>query len=328
MEKAKTKTRKTLQIVFNVIIWLFVVFAVVVTILVIASQSDSDGVPSLGGKCFINIVSPSMSPTINEGDLVIGERLSEEQKQTLEVGEIITFKGDIRGTGVQELNTHRIIRINYDENGVVVSYVTKGDNEETNPVEDRSPVPWQNVICRYTGKKFGAVGGILSFLQTKTGFLVIIVIPLLLFFLYELYRFIATLRGVRGKGKKVITAEDEELIKQKAIEEFLRQQAEAKAAEEAAANVAEGAAAQITETVENVAETAENTAESVETAVEETAENAEAAVEETVEKAESAVEETVEEVVEEAAPEAPAEEPAAAEDGAAAEQEKEPEKAE
>ena len=53
MEKAKTKTKKTLQIVFNVIIWLFVVFAVVVTILVIASQSDSDGVPSLGGKCFI-----------------------------------------------------------------------------------------------------------------------------------------------------------------------------------------------------------------------------------------------------------------------------------
>ena len=73
MKNAKTK--KTLQIVLNVVIWLFVAFAVTITVLVIAAQSDSDGVPAIGGKCFISILTDSMSPTFNSGDMIVGEKL-------------------------------------------------------------------------------------------------------------------------------------------------------------------------------------------------------------------------------------------------------------
>ena len=48
----------------------------------------------------------------------------------------------------------------------------------------------------------------------------------MLFFVYQLVMFIRTLISVRNDGKKVITVADEELIKQKAIEEYLRRQAE------------------------------------------------------------------------------------------------------
>ena len=258
MENAKTK--KTLYIILNVIIWLFVAFAVAVTTLVITAQWSSDGVPNIGGKYFINIVTDSMANTINEGDLIIGEGLTDTEKQSLVAkddekgveGDIITFWADLLGDGQQRLNTHRIVRINYDAQGNVVSYVTKGDNTETNKVEDRNPVPWDKVICRYNGKKFSAVGGFLSFLQTSTGFLVVIVIPLILFFIYELIRFILTVKSVRGGNKKVISAEDEELIKKKAVEEYLRQQAEARAAEEAAKAEASNNAAEDPAKVEDV----------------------------------------------------------------------------
>ena len=42
--------------------------------------------------------------------------------------------------------------------------------------------------------------------------------------------FIKTLLTVKNEGKKVITAEDEELIKQRAIEEYLRRQQESASA--------------------------------------------------------------------------------------------------
>ena len=54
-------------------------------------------------------------------------------------------------------------------------------------------------------------------------------LPIVLFFLYELAVFILTLVKVRNADKKIITAEDEEMIRRKAVEEYLRQQAEAKA---------------------------------------------------------------------------------------------------
>ena len=52
-------------------------------------------------------------------------------------------------------------------------------------------------------------------------------LPMVLFFGYELFVFIRLVIKTKNEGKKVISAEDEELIKQKAIEEYLRQTAAA-----------------------------------------------------------------------------------------------------
>lgn len=51
--------------------------------------------------------------------------------------------------------------------------------------------------------------------------------PLVIFFGYEVYVFVKTVLSVKNEGKKVITAADEELIKQRAIEEYLRSQNQA-----------------------------------------------------------------------------------------------------
>ena len=221
------KYKKILKTALNVVIWLFVIFSMIMTVLALAAQSNADGVPSLGGKCFLTVASNSMSPTFDEGDLLVSDMLTDDEKMSLKVGEVITFYADLDGNGSTELNSHRIVSINYDDSGKVVSYVTKGDNEKTNMVEDKEPVKWQSVIAKWNEKDMVAgVGGFLAFLQTPKGFLIVIVFPLAVFFLYELCVFIKTLLTLKKKDGAAakLTAEEEEAIKKKAIEEYLMQQ--------------------------------------------------------------------------------------------------------
>lgn len=224
------KYKKILKIALNVFIWIFVVFSVFMTVLALAAQSNADGVPAIGGKCFLTVASNSMSPTFEEDDLIFGEMLTVEEKQTLQKGDVITFYADLDGNGSTELNSHRIVDFEYDANGKLKSYITKGDNTKTNVIED-DPVQWQFVIAKWSGKRIAGIGGVLSFLQTPKGFLIAIVLPLVLFFLYELYCFLKALLAMKAKKAEApaISAEQEEAIKQKAIEEYLKQQQEQQA---------------------------------------------------------------------------------------------------
>ena len=108
------KCKKTLKIVLNVFIWAFVIFSLLMTVLALAAQSNADGVPTLGGKCFLSVSSDSMSPTFERGDLLISDMLTNEEKTSLQVGEVITFYSDLDGNGTTELNSHRIVSINYN----------------------------------------------------------------------------------------------------------------------------------------------------------------------------------------------------------------------
>lgn len=220
-----SKSRKILSVIGNGVLWVFVAFSVFMTILVFSSQGNQNDIPNFLGKSFITIQSDSMNPTFKTGDLIIGEVLTDDQKKELQKGDVITFYADLNGDGENELNTHRIVD-RYEENGNIY-YVTKGDNPGTNPINDKNPVISQYALAKYTGKRVPGVGKVINFLQSSVGFLVVIVIPLIIFFLYELYSFIMQVR--RLQGKKTISQEDEEEIKKRAIEEYLRQQEENKA---------------------------------------------------------------------------------------------------
>lgn len=242
MESGKGNVKKVLGIIGNVLIWVFVAFAIVVTVLAFAAQANADGIPAIGGKAILTVQTPSMEPTFKVGDIIIGTKLSPEQMRELKVGDIITYSaGDLDGDGVRDLNTHRITEV-IGEGTEEVSYRTKGDG---NIGADATPVSWQYVICKCTEKdRIPALGSVLNFLQQPTGFLVVVVLPLVLFFVYELVVFFRKLYEVKNSGKKQITAADEELIRQRAIEEYIRQQQAQKEAEEAEAKQAEDAAAE------------------------------------------------------------------------------------
>ncbi len=220
------KTKKVLNIILNVFIWVFVVFSLIITIIAISATASTEGVPSIFGRCILTVQSDSMKPVFQEGDLIIGRQLDREEAANLKVGDVITFYADLNGDGTKEINTHEIIEVS-DSNGFVI-YSTKGVNNE---FKDWYQTYSTDVICQFEGTVIPGLGAFLDFLQSSTGFLVCIVLPLALFFAYELYRFIRTVIEIKGAGKKKITAEDEEEIKRRAVEEYLRQMAEKQAAE-------------------------------------------------------------------------------------------------
>ena len=226
--------KKILSIALNTLIWLFVIFSVVITILVFSAQGSADGVPALFGKSLVTISSDSMKPVYKTGDLVFMEKIGDEEKFTLDVDTIITFRApvDLDEDGMSgDLNTHRIVEVvDADGNGDAEYYVTKGDavggkdNEGDNPytVKPASVIG----ICTEDGKLSG-VGNVITFLRSSLGFFLCIVLPLILFFLYELYNFVSiivTERAKRAAAGASAPAVDEEEIKRRAVEEYLAKQ--------------------------------------------------------------------------------------------------------
>lgn len=252
----KQKIKKVADICINVLIWICVAVSLVMTILVFSAQGSDDGVPAIFGKSLITIESPSMKPTYGMNDLVFMTKLDDAGKAELKVDDIITYRApiDINGDGeIGDINTHRIHSIDHST-GVIV---TIGDNKETNPFPDNEgdkpyTIHINDVIGKCTEKgKLAGVGGAIKFLRSSLGFFLCIVLPMILFFLYEVYRFIALILSEKQKNAQEKAIETEEEIKRRAIEEYLAMQAAAAKAAEAPA-----APAETTESAES-AETAE-----------------------------------------------------------------------
>jgi signal peptidase len=222
------KAKRILKAALNVLLTLFLLFAVVITVLAFAAQSNSARIPSLGGKCILTVLSPSMEPTIMTGDIIISNKITLEDAEKLEANTVVTFSvGDLNGDGIDDVNTHRIVEVTKDDNGKT-TYVTKGDNNQQPDTDTVSP---EQIISVWDGTRIAGAGNVLDYLQHPTGFLLVIVLPLLAFFIYEIIVFVKKYVEVKSEGKKVISVSEEEEIKRKAIEEYLRSQSENSAAD-------------------------------------------------------------------------------------------------
>lgn len=236
MEKKKN-TKKIIGTVVDVLIWVLVVLCVGVSIVAVSAGTNAKNVPTVGDTCFLNVKTDSMDAKkpdgvpadkpsgFSAGTLLLSRYIAEDDAaiDALEVGDIITFEMKLDGTDTVDYNTHRIIAVERNENGTLVSVTTKGDH---NDLPDGDPVSRGTIIAVYTGSKIPALGKVLDFLSTRVGFGVCILLPLILFFIYQLVKFVMAFMSVKNTGKKVISAADEELIRQKAIEEYLKKQQE------------------------------------------------------------------------------------------------------
>lgn len=313
--------KKTLSIIVNVVAWIVLILAFLITI-VVFSSGRNNGVANLMGYIPMTVASDSMKPTFNKGDLIVCREV--DDINSLKEGDVITFWTVIDGSRVK--NTHRIVGVNEFES--TRSFVTRGDN---NSLDDTLPAYASDVIGKWTNVKLAGLGKVMDFLRTKTGFFVCILIPMALFFLFELYKFIVTLIEVKRPDNPEI---DEEEIKRRAVEEYLASQKKDAAdpveeaaeklekAAEAAAGTAGNAADKISdaaekaadkaedikneaaEKMEKAAETAGNAVDKISDAAEKAADNAENIKDEAVEKTENAadaIKDTVEDKTEETA---------------------------
>ena len=248
----KTQAKKIGVIVLNVLVWAFLVFATLVTVLTFVSLNAKDGVPSLFGKSFVSVQSPSMDGdkdgSFKQGDMLIVTKITKEEARELEVGMIITYRApmDINGDGeTGDINTHRIVE-KWTTNDAVY-FKTQGDAEL---YADDYELRYTDVVAIYDGhSRLAGAGAVADFLKSSIGFLLVVVIPMALFFMYELYNLIKILMEQKmKKASETVSAETEEEIKRRAIEEYLAQQAAATVTD------ADGVEESALETSENDAE--------------------------------------------------------------------------
>ena len=179
------------------------------------------------------VKSDSMAPTFCAGDLIFIKKCD---TSTLKEGDIICFHTIIDNE--YALNTHRIQKI--DEVGDARSYTTLGDNNHG--VTDTHIISDGDIVGKYVGHLKNA-GKVMDFLSSSIGFLVVIVLPMLLFFIYQVYNLIMISIRLK-KAVAVETAKEEALAREKAAQAAA---AENKAAEDKAADEAEAAKAALEE---------------------------------------------------------------------------------
>ncbi len=201
MEEAKKqKTKKIVNIVVNVLV--FVILAVALVITIFSISSSGKGYTEMFGKAYVAVQSGSMDAEkpaqyadkvdgFKKNDIVIIKVLTDEEKQLLEEGDVITFYTVINQQRV--LNSHRIVGIASNDVGAPLFYTTKGD---ANPTEDVSKVFLNDVV----GKVEGKIGG-LGWFTSSTGFLVCIVVPSFLVVIYFAFNLIREIMKQRATAQ-------------------------------------------------------------------------------------------------------------------------------
>ena len=208
MTKQKTSTMHKILTIIGIILCVILIPILIINITLIAkSYINKDEVPSIGGTFPLIVLTDSMYPEIESGDLIICNTAEADE---IKVNDIISFFDPAsNGTSIV---THRVIEV-VEEDGDVF-FRTQGDNNNT---EDKELVPAENLVGVYKTRIAGA-GHIAMFMQSTAGLIICVVLPIILLVGYDIIR-----RRIYEKNKArdtdVLLAELEALRAEKAAKE-------------------------------------------------------------------------------------------------------------
>lgn len=229
MSDSKTKSKRVLEIIFNAVLYTFLIVCVVSVLLTVLSKKDRDGAADVFGYQFRLVETNSMGASGNtnvskfdiksipQGSLVIIEIVPENEKDaqkwydSLREGDVLTFK--YNNYDGQKIITHRIDEKNPLDNG---SYelILKGDNVNggTQTVYTDGRDVYNYVIGKVTFSSY-ALGVVMSFLSGPISLIAIILVCFVIIII-EMVRIINALNADRrqrilAEGSK----KDEEINK-------------------------------------------------------------------------------------------------------------------
>lgn len=230
-KKTENKAWKIISIVLNCIFYLFIALLLIFSISNL-KMKDELSIPGLFGRGYLTVQTSSMDgeekDSFTKNDLiyvkVVTDKNREKKTKNLEIGDIITFAYYSDEIGRTILNTHRIVDKRFDsENNLI--FVTQGDKiamditrkyEKVPSVEKADDyiscyetVSYKDVKAIYTGKWSG-FGKTMKFLQSPNGFLVCIVLPTALFFIFEAIMLVMNFNKIRNQKKELATASEHE----------------------------------------------------------------------------------------------------------------------
>ena len=164
--------------VVGTVLCLILIPILIVNCLLIVKSYTSDEVPSVGGYLPLIVLTDSMYPVIESGDLIICHTAEPEE---IRVGDVIAFF-DPAGNGTT-IVSHRVTEVT--EKDGKIAWRTKGDNNNT---EDRLAVREDKLVAVYEGTRLRGFGNVALFMQTTPGLIVCVVLPLMLLVGYDAIR--------------------------------------------------------------------------------------------------------------------------------------------
>lgn len=241
-EKKSNKVIFGLKIAGNVIFYAVIILLLIFSIMNIKAGSSNGGFPNIFGKGFLAVKTNSMERDTGSGsgvpsyyddysigeikknDLVYEKVLNSKSINNLKVGDVITFFDP----SIKALNTHRIVRIEKDENNVVNRITCQGDYSVSlfgvyDPVNgtpstnqtliDRGDIQiisdMSNVKGVVTGVKSGAGKVILNIQQNWLWYFVL---PVLVFLLIEIFMVVKNIMDLKGAKQKAELASNKEVM--------------------------------------------------------------------------------------------------------------------
>ena len=219
-------------VISDILLIIIIIIAIIITVMTFTSKNSDMGIGNVLGYTPFAVQSDSMdsgeASGFGTGDLIISKEVKDPE--ALKIGDVITYTTVIEaeqpGKKIRGYNTHRIKDIEYAADGSVYAFITMGDAVG---MEDTYTVLPDEVIAKQvnsgidengnklTGMKIANFGSALNFLQSRTGFMICIIIPLALFFIWQIYKLISMFMTAKAESL------DEE-SKKRVIEEYLAQQ--------------------------------------------------------------------------------------------------------
>lgn len=156
---------------------LMVLVLVAAIFLAVVTRTSQAGVPRFMGHSALVILSGSMTPTFDAGDLIVDQAVITSQAAHLHRGQVITFEAGPPSAPASVLITHRIYRVTMVQSPVtyrlVPRYETKGD---ANPVPDGNALQPSQIIGVYQFRiPFG--GYVLNILHQPIVFILLVTSP-------------------------------------------------------------------------------------------------------------------------------------------------------
>ena len=181
-----------LKRILDVFCLALVVLLILSIISSVAGRKNPDYVPGLAGYKFMYVLTGSMTPAIEAGDMIVTKTV---ETQDLKEGDIITFR-----TMGNTLVTHRIIGMKEDG-----SFVTKGDANNVEDIDLKANE--ENIVGKYIFK-IPKGGYIVKFIQSPIGLIIFILIPVIILIWEE----VAKLFKEMDKEEKVEKKDEDEDI--------------------------------------------------------------------------------------------------------------------
>ncbi len=269
-KKVKTPKEKTifgLKIAGNVIFYAIIFALLMFSIMNINAGSKNGGFPNIFGKGFLSVQSNSMTRSgklpdeykdykigeFAKGDLLYADVIKTEKDfNSLAIGDVITFYD----ADIKNLNSHRIVFIDYNADGSIASISVQGDLtasingvfdptdssrtlinydlQQRGDVRTFTSADFSDIKGKITGVNYGA-GKIVDNLKTNWGWF--FVLPIAIVLLVELFFVIKNIVALTGEKNRAALASDKEqmMADLEAQKEAMRAQilAELKAQEEA-----------------------------------------------------------------------------------------------